>query len=326
MRFLLLDRDGTVIRDPGKPLMTIASADILPGVVGGLRLLRDKGYRFFLMTNQGGIGRGLYTERRFLGSQEQIAAAFREQGITFDDGEYCPHHPADGCGCRKPATGMWERLRARHPALRPAEGVMVGNRDTDVLFGRAVGCRTARVDSGQYPYSVPADDTVRDLGELATRLVGEPPRVLSTEEAARFAGSARAEGKTVVTTNGAFDLLHPGHLFLLTRARMRGDALVVGVNSDASVRRSKGPDRPVESQDVRAARLARHADAVFIFDDDDPRSWLQAIRPAVHVNAETYGRDCIEAGALREIGAELVLVPVRPDLGSTSVLLRSRSS
>jgi D-beta-D-heptose 7-phosphate kinase/D-beta-D-heptose 1-phosphate adenosyltransferase len=98
------------------------------------------------------------------------------------------------------------------------------------------------------------------------------------------------------------------------------------VNSDASVRRSKGPDRPVESHDIRAQKTAAFADAVFVFDEEDPRAWLPQIHPHVHVNAATYGEDCIEAPVLRAIGAALILVPVRPDLGSTSEILRRQQS
>lgn len=142
--------------------------------------------------------------------------------------------------------------------------------------------------------------------------------------AAEFASAERASGKTVVTTNGTFDLLHAGHQFLLSEARKHGDILIVGVNSDASVRRYKGPDRPAEPEAVRAEKVAAFADVVFIFGDDDPRPWLPLIHPDVHVNAESYGKECVEAPVLKEIGALLVLVPARPDLGSTTEILRSR--
>lgn len=325
MRFLLLDRDGTIIRDPGQPLMTVTREDILPGVVDGLRLLRDNDYRLFLISNQSGIGRGLYTEKQFLDSQEQLFSTFREQGITFDGAEYCPHHPDDKCPCRKPATGMWDRIKKRHPDLRPEHGAMIGNRDSDVGFGKNIGCRTARVDSGQYPYTVIADHSVRGVGEFAERLLHGSCPVRSLDDVVQFAQKARADGKKIVTTNGTFDLLHPGHLFLLTQARQRGDVLIVGVNSDASVKRYKGTGRPIESQEVRAGRLTGHADAVFIFDDDDPRPWLPKIRPHVHANAATYGRNCVEATVLRDIGAELALIPVQTALGSTTEILKHRT-
>lgn len=142
--------------------------------------------------------------------------------------------------------------------------------------------------------------------------------------AADFASAQKKAGKTVVTTNGAFDLLHAGHQFLLSEARKHGDVLIVGVNSDASVRKYKGEGRPMESEDVRAKNVAEFADAVFIFDDDDPRPWLRLIHPDVHVNADTYGKDCIESDVVKEIGAQLVLVPIKKELGSTTETIRSQ--
>ena len=147
-------------------------------------------------------------------------------------------------------------------------------------------------------------------------------RVLSITDAAAFAKEMRAQGKMIVTTNGAFDLLHDGHRFLFTEAHKQGDILIVGVNSDASVRKAKGPPRPIESQRERARNVAAIADAAFVFDDPDPREWLPLLRPDVHVNAATYGPDCIEAPVLRDIGARLVLIDVKPELGSTTEILR----
>ena len=145
-----------------------------------------------------------------------------------------------------------------------------------------------------------------------------PANILTTGQAAAYAAEQRDAGKTIVTTNGSFDMLHDGHKFLLGEARKHGDVLIVGVNSDVSVKRYKGPDRPIEPEYVRAKKISEFSDAVFIFDDDDPRGWLKDLRPNVHVNAATYGEDCVEAPVLKEIGAKLVLVPVRPELGSTT--------
>lgn len=150
--------------------------------------------------------------------------------------------------------------------------------------------------------------------------------VLPLADVSAFAERERNKGKRIVTTNGAFDLLHAGHRFLLAEARKHGDILIVGVNSDAAVRRAKGPDRPKEPQDVRAQCVSAYADAVFIFDDDDPRPWLPLIHPHVHVNAASYGENCIERPVLDALGTALILVPVRPELGSTTEILRASGS
>jgi D-glycero-beta-D-manno-heptose 1-phosphate adenylyltransferase len=146
--------------------------------------------------------------------------------------------------------------------------------------------------------------------------------LLPLADVAKFARDAQAEGKTVVTTNGSFDLFHEGHEFLLSEAKKLGDVLIVGVNSDASVRGYKGPDRPIDPEQKRAENVARYADAVFIFDDADPREWLKMMKPNIHANAETYGEDCIEAPVLKEIGATLALIPVLKELGSTTEKLK----
>ena len=148
-------------------------------------------------------------------------------------------------------------------------------------------------------------------------------QVLSLADVVVCISEARDSGKKIVTTNGAFDLLHPGHLFLLEEARKHGDVLIVGVNNDAQVKRVKGEGRPAETEKIRAEKVAKHADFVFIFAGSDPREFLKAIRPDVHVNAETYGENCIEAEVLRNIGAKLVLVPVRKELGSTTEKIRN---
>ena len=334
MKSLLLDLDGTVIVDQARSGRSAESVSLLPGAAEGLARLRDAGVQFFIFSNQGGIARGEYSEAAFRAVLARTEELLAQRGVTIASSEYCPHSEADACRCRKPETGMWDALCKKFPHLRAENCVMVGDKDRDIAFGKAIGCMTARIRSSRYPMTVAADTTVGDIDALADLLLGttsvEPPRsgtaparVMTLHQAAELAAAARGTGKTVVTTNGAFDLLHPGHRFLLSEARALGDVLIVGVNSDASVRRAKGPGRPIESEVVRAEHLTPFADAVFIFSDDDPRAWLQEIRPSVHVNASTYGEDCIEAPVLRQIGARLHLVPVRPELGSTTALLRS---
>ncbi len=325
MNVLLLDLDGTIIVDQGRNGRSAEAVKLLPGVTAGLRKFRDAGYAFFIVTNQGGIARGSYSLEDFLGVLRRTEELLKGEGIIITGAYYCPHHPDENCRCRKPKTGLWEDLIKDHPGAHAENGIFVGDKDGDMACGKAIGCRTARIRSAVYPMTLTADWTADTIDKLAG-LILRPGKVLSIADAAALSESSRKKGMTVVTTNGSFDLLHAGHRFLLAEARKQGDVLLVGVNSDASVKRYKGKDRPIESQDIRAAKVARHADAVFIFDDDDPRAWLKTIRPDVHVNAETYGKDCIEAPVVQEIGAQLVLIPVRKELGSTTEILQKRSS
>ena len=128
-------------------------------------------------------------------------------------------------------------------------------------------------------------------------------------------------------TNGVFDLLHPGHVDILVGARQRGDSLVVGVNSDASVRRLKGPDRPVRSEGERVYVIAaiEAVDAVTLFDEDTPLELVEALRPDVIVKGGDYTPDTVVgAEVVRARGGEVVIIPLTPGHSTTSTIQRLR--
>ena len=133
----------------------------------------------------------------------------------------------------------------------------------------------------------------------------------------------------VVFTNGVFDLLHPGHVELLEAARAEGAALVVGVNSDASVRRlGKGAGRPVAGQDARARVLAGLAavDCVVLFDEDTPQSLMEALTPDVLVKGADYAREAIVgADWIEARGGRVVRVPLLPGFSTSSLVERLRA-
>ena len=127
----------------------------------------------------------------------------------------------------------------------------------------------------------------------------------------------------VVFTNGVFDLLHPGHVDILTAARARGDAMIVGVNTDASVKRLKGPRRPIRSEAERVYVLAalEAVDCVVLFDQDTPLELVRALRPDLIVKGGDYSEDTI-AGAkeVRSWGGEVVVIPLTPGQSTTSII------
>jgi D-beta-D-heptose 7-phosphate kinase/D-beta-D-heptose 1-phosphate adenosyltransferase len=131
----------------------------------------------------------------------------------------------------------------------------------------------------------------------------------------------------VVFTNGVFDLLHPGHVDVLTGARARGDALVVGVNSDASVRRLKGPDRPIRNEGERAYVLAalEAVDAVTLFDQDTPLELVRILQPDVIVKGGDYAPDTVVgADEVRSRGGEVIIIPLTLGHSTTSTIERLR--
>jgi rfaE bifunctional protein nucleotidyltransferase chain/domain len=147
-------------------------------------------------------------------------------------------------------------------------------------------------------------------------------------DVAALAHRWRAEGRTVVATGGCFDLLHTGHVKLLRHARQLGDALIVLINSDESVKALKGPDRPIMPAADRARVLAALAcvDAVGIFDESTPECLLEGVRPDVWVKGGDYAVfDLPEADVVRRHGGEVVIVPTVTGYSSSELIATARS-
>ena len=152
-------------------------------------------------------------------------------------------------------------------------------------------------------------------------------RVLSAAEAAAFAEQVRERGGRVVFTNGVFDLLHPGHIRYLRDARAFGQALIVGVNSDRSVRSNKGDDRPVNPESERAELLLalECVDATVIFDEPTPLAIISRIQPDVLVKGSDWGPDNIVGREVVEgRGGRVVRMELAPGFSTTSLIERVR--
>ncbi len=162
-----------------------------------------------------------------------------------------------------------------------------------------------------------------DTGRRALTRDAHQRGLLGRNEVRAYAESLRASGRTVVFTNGVFDLLHPGHARYLQQARRLGDALIVGVNADTSVRRNKGPHRPINPDVERAEVVAslECVDAAVIFDEDTPADIIRAVQPDVLVKGADWpadqivGRDTVEA-----CGGRVVLVPVEQGYSTTGIV------
>jgi D-beta-D-heptose 7-phosphate kinase/D-beta-D-heptose 1-phosphate adenosyltransferase len=151
-------------------------------------------------------------------------------------------------------------------------------------------------------------------------------RVLDRDALAEVLARRHA-GETVVFTNGCFDILHVGHVRALEAARALGDVLVVGVNSDASVRRLKGAKRPLVSQEERAEMIAALAPVSYatVFDEDTPVETLARLRPDVHVKSGDYrAEDLPETPVVRGYGGRVEIVPFVEGLSTTDIVERVR--
>lgn len=144
----------------------------------------------------------------------------------------------------------------------------------------------------------------------------------------RIAG-VRAQNKTIVTTNGCFDLLHAGHVRYLKQAKELGDILVVCLNSDKSVRRLKGPTRPLNPEEDRAEVLAGLAsvDYVIIFEEDTPSAILGRIKPDIHVKGGDYTEDTLpEAETVRSGGGRVIFIPLVEGRSTTNIIKRMNNN
>jgi D-beta-D-heptose 7-phosphate kinase/D-beta-D-heptose 1-phosphate adenosyltransferase len=148
------------------------------------------------------------------------------------------------------------------------------------------------------------------------------------EAGREYAATSRAQGRRVVFTNGVFDILHPGHVRYLQQARALGDVLIIGLNADASVRRNKGPQRPINNEQERAEILAalECVDCVVIFGEDTPADIIRAIQPDVLVKGADWaedaivGRDTVEAR-----GGRVIRVAVEQGYSTSEIIRKVRA-
>jgi len=182
---VLLDRDGTIIDDPGY-LDDPENLRLLPGAVEGMRRLSAAGLRLVVITNQSGIGRGVLTERQVASVHQRLREELTRSGVSLAGVYHCPHRPEDGCGCRKPARGLVDRAAA-DLSFSPSETVVVGDKASDIGLAHALGVPGILVMTGagtstREAHPDLADYVVEDLtaaSELITSLrhppIHDPP-------------------------------------------------------------------------------------------------------------------------------------------------------
>lgn len=138
---LFLDRDGVINHDPGDYTMSVEEFVILPTVIDALKLAFDKGYKIFIITNQGGIAKGLYTHETVAEMHRKLRRTCQNAGVEITQIYYSPHHPDFGNSLtRKPESLLMERAIARY-SIDPKQSVMIGDRDRDIQCAAKVGVR-----------------------------------------------------------------------------------------------------------------------------------------------------------------------------------------
>ncbi len=189
-RFVMLDRDGTLIHERHY-LSAPEQVELLPGVVEGLLALRQLDLGLVVLTNQSGVGRGLFDLAALNRIHERMNHLLKAQGVELDGIYHCPHLPEDGCVCRKPAAGMALKA-AQELDFDPAQGFMVGDKNVDVQLGKNIGAKSILVLTGYGKKELESgevhpDHIIATLAELPSIVTGSSA---GTPSSPRFDSSA----------------------------------------------------------------------------------------------------------------------------------------
>ncbi|WP_214414378.1 D-glycero-beta-D-manno-heptose 1-phosphate adenylyltransferase [Sphaerisporangium fuscum] len=270
-----------------------------------------------------------------------VAVTLAERGAVLLEGgpEHATRGDADGPGSPPEEEGRVVRIAPPAPVtgrdscgagdrfaaaatLALAEGASVEDAVATAV-GRATGFVRQGGAAAVRPPGPARSGTARPVRSIGT------PGGEGSREAEALAAAVRATGGRVITTGGCFDLLHAGHVSLLRRARALGDVLIVCLNSDDSVRRLKGPGRPVVAgaDRVEVLRALECVDAVAVFDEDTPSALIDRLRPHVWVKGGDYtGREMPEAAAVRRAGGEVVILSSVPGRSTTGLIAAAQAA
>ncbi len=314
---VLLDRDGCLITeedylgDPGRVRLESRAAR-------AVCLLAEQGLARVVTTNQAGVGKGLFTEERMHAVNDRMVELLAAEGAKLDGVYSCTHHPEAADPAyrtelhrRKPAPGMAEEAM-RDLGLAGKPVFAIGDRESDVELGGNAGGMGILVRTG---YGRKAEISMRSARTLpavaddvyeAVRLVlaelikAECPqdKALNTKlktlgQLHEIVATAKRARRRVVLANGCFDLLHGGHVSFLEASRQAGDLLVLAVNSNASIKRLKGAQRPLLAESQRLQLLAglECVDYLTVFYTDSADEVLEEIHPHIHSKGTDYTSD-----------------------------------
>ncbi len=322
---IFLDRDGTLNEDNGYTYR-VEDFKLLPGVIEGLLKLKD--YELFIISNQSGIGRGYYTEQDMHDYNDRLILELKKYNIKINQVYYCPHSPDTECRCRKPSTFFVDEA-AKEYHIDIKRSYVIGDHPSDILLANNAGMNGIYLLSGHGVKHLPEarqgkpEYVAANFLQAAEYITDDQiHKIVSIDSASAISSSEKEKGKKVVTVNGTFDILHKGHEKILEEAKKQGDILIVGLNSDESVKQNKGPSRPINTEESRARMLARYPSVsyVVIFDEKTPLKMLDQIKPDVHVNGSEYGKDCIEREVVEKNGGCIHVVNLLEGYSTTKLI------
>ncbi len=331
---VLLDRDGCLIEEKDY-LHDPDQVILVPGAAQAIRLLRGEGLACVVCTNQSGVARGKFPEEDVRRVNDRLAEMLAAEGATLDGIYYSTAHPdaqdaahRGGLHRRKPEPGMALEAVA-DLGLEDIPVFSVGDKISDVEFGRNAGGEGILVRTGYGPDSekrltgmlagTPVADDVLDaahmiLNELLKAAWPDDAvlaeKLRTPSELRRIAEEHRRAGRKSVFANGCFDLLHGGHVSFLENSRAAGDLLILGVNSNSSVSRLKGAQRPLAEEPSRMQILAGFEciDYLTVFYTDSADGVLELVHPDIHSKGTDYTSDNVpELQTTRRLGIKTVI-------------------
>ena len=327
----LLDRDGTLIEERhylSDPIEVV----LLPRAARAIRLLHEQGIAAVVCTNQSGVARGYFSEADVEAVHRRMEELLAGEGARLDAILTCPAHEdavearfREGLDRRKPAPGMAREAQALL-GLEDAPVFAIGDKLIDGEFGRAAGgegllvrtghgARLTASEIGGWPVFADVYDAVSAVvNALILKTFPEDAvlaRKLRTPGQLRgVAEGLRSAGKTSVLANGCFDILHGGHISFLESAKDQADALILAVNSNASIGRLKGEGRPLLAEPERLQLLAalEAVDYLTVFHPDSADEALEEILPDFHAKGTDYRSDNVpELRTSRRLGIGTII-------------------
>jgi imidazoleglycerol-phosphate dehydratase/histidinol-phosphatase len=171
MNAVFLDRDGTIIVEPpDEQIDSLEKLELIPGVIKGLNLLCDRGFELIMVSNQDSLGTDRYPKASYEQVQSKLLRILEGEGIRFSNIFICPHTPSDQCGCRKPKTGLVDEFFRNH-SVDLSHSFAIGDRETDVQFGKNIGCKTIQLSPSQQSSADFVAGTFLDACEYILRSV-----------------------------------------------------------------------------------------------------------------------------------------------------------
>ncbi len=332
MKIIFLDRDDTLNYDPGY-LSDPNALRLKEGVIEGMTLLKLAGFEFIIITNQSGISRGFISEQELEVVHKKLCEMLNQHDLLIRKIYYCPDQD-DFSPCRKPNPQMIHDAIKEFP-VDLEHSYIIGDRYRDILTGVHFGIPGILV-KGQKTENKSAPP--KNLIKKADNFLNASQCVLQHEYKKiwqhkiyskvdhfflkRIEGIKKNKDK-IVFTNGCFDLWHGGHLQYLAEASQLGDHLVIGLNSDASVQRLKGANRPILPVEERALKLAHlsFVSIIIIFEESTPIELVKKVKPYVHVKGGDYKKEELpEFSVLNNMGSHVIILPFKEGFSSSAII------